>query len=318
MTSLTDRYVHATVRGLDEGQRPDVEQELRGTIEDMVDARVESGAVSREAAERDVLVELGDPMRLAAGYSGSPLHLIGPAYFPQWRRLVTLLLSIVVPIVAGIVLVVRLFVEDSSAGSVGTAFGGAAVVGLHTAVHIICWTTVVFAVIERSEPAGELGAWNPDQLPEPTAGRQVGLGESVTAAVMILFTVLAVVWQQVNPPVRVDGESVPVLDAGLWSGWMWVLLALLGGQLLVVWLVHRARRWTVALAAAGLVVDLAFAAVIVGLVLADRFFDGVFVEAVTRAGWESAARDLAYATVLSVVVIIVWDQIDTWRRVRAG
>ena len=141
---------------------------------------------------------------------------------------------------------------------------------------------------------------------------------AVYPGLMILFTVLAVVWQQVNPPVRVDGESVPVLAAGLWSGWMWVLLALLGGQLLVVWLVHRARRWTVALAAAGLVVDLAFAAVIVGLVLADRFFDGVFVEAVTRAGWESAARDLAYATVLSVVVIIVWDQIDTWRRVRAG
>ena len=67
-------------------------------------------------------------------------------------------------------------------------------------------------------------------------------------------------------------------------------------------LVHRARRWTAGLAAAGLVVDLAFAAVVVGLVLAERFFDGAFVEAVTRAGWESAARDLAYGTVLTVVV----------------
>jgi hypothetical protein len=79
MTSLTDRYVHVTVRNLDEGQRHDVEQELRGTIEDMVDARLDAGAAaSRDDAERAVLVELGDPMRLAAEYTGRPLHLIYP------------------------------------------------------------------------------------------------------------------------------------------------------------------------------------------------------------------------------------------------
>ena len=43
MTSLTDRYVTATVRGLDEAQRADVERELRATIEDMVDARLDTG-----------------------------------------------------------------------------------------------------------------------------------------------------------------------------------------------------------------------------------------------------------------------------------
>ena len=40
--SLTDRYVAATVRGLDEAQRPEVERELHATIEDMVDARLEA------------------------------------------------------------------------------------------------------------------------------------------------------------------------------------------------------------------------------------------------------------------------------------
>ena len=82
--SLTDRYVAATVRGLDEAQRPEVERELRATIEDMVDARLEAGAPTRADAERAVLVELGDPVRLAAGYSGRPLHLIGPGVYPEW------------------------------------------------------------------------------------------------------------------------------------------------------------------------------------------------------------------------------------------
>ena len=71
--SLTDRYVAATVSGLDEAQRPEVERELHATIEDMVDARLEAGAPTRADAERAVLVELGDPLRLAAGYSGRPV-----------------------------------------------------------------------------------------------------------------------------------------------------------------------------------------------------------------------------------------------------
>ena len=71
-SSLTDRYVNATVRSLDDEQRAEVERELRTTIEDMIDGRLQAGAPSRPDAEREVLVELGDPVRLAAGYSGPP------------------------------------------------------------------------------------------------------------------------------------------------------------------------------------------------------------------------------------------------------
>ena len=91
--SLTDRYVTATVRDLDDDQRAEVERELRTTIEDMIDGRLEAGAPSRPEAERAVLAELGDPVRLAAGYSGRPLYLIGPRVYPQWRRVMTVLLT---------------------------------------------------------------------------------------------------------------------------------------------------------------------------------------------------------------------------------
>ena len=42
-SSLTDRYVTATVRSLDDDQRAEVERELRTTIEDMIDGRLEAG-----------------------------------------------------------------------------------------------------------------------------------------------------------------------------------------------------------------------------------------------------------------------------------
>lgn len=63
-----------------------------------------------------MLTELGDPMRLAAGYTGRPLHLIGPAVYPDWLRLVKLLLGIIVPLsMAGSALAQALVGDESEA-----------------------------------------------------------------------------------------------------------------------------------------------------------------------------------------------------------
>jgi len=317
MTTLTDRYVTATVRGLDEGQRADVERELRATIEDMVDARLDAGSPDREEAERAVLVELGDPMRLAAGYSGKPLHLIGPAYFPQWRRLVTVLLSVVVPITAVVILVVRLFVDDVATDGVGGAFGAAAVVSLHTAVHIVFWTTAIFAVLERSEPSGDVGSWDPDQLRENDQAREVGLVETVGSLVFLVLIALALVWQHVNSPVRAAGEDVPVLDPALWSLWIPLFLAVVAGHALVVVLAYRAGRWTMPLAVVGVVLDVVAAGAVVYLLHTGQLFNTAFLDVTTTGGWVDAERDLTLGLTIGVVGITLWDQVETFRRVRA-
>ena len=67
MATLTDRYVDATLRGVPQAKRADIERELRASIADAIDARADSGDSSADA-EVAVLTELGDPARLAAGY----------------------------------------------------------------------------------------------------------------------------------------------------------------------------------------------------------------------------------------------------------
>ena len=188
-------------------------------------------------------LELGDPMRLAAGYTGRPLHLIGPAIFPEWRRLVTLLLWTVVPVVTLINLVLRLFIDDLASEGVGAAFASSAGLGLQVALHVVFWTTLVYALVERSQPGKALIAWDPDQLPEDDR-RSVGIGETVSSVVMLLLVGLALIWQQTNSPLEVDGESVPVLDPALWSGWIPFLLGVVVAQIVVALAVFRARRWT--------------------------------------------------------------------------
>src|SRR5882672_5085367 len=112
-TSLTDRYVDATLRRLPGRQRPDIEKELRASIADAVDDRLVAGSDPAEA-ERAVLTELGDPARLASGYADRPLQLIGPALYLDYTRLLGALLATVVPAVAMAIAIVRTLREAPS------------------------------------------------------------------------------------------------------------------------------------------------------------------------------------------------------------
>ena len=96
-SSLTDRYVAATLRSLPDRQRQDIEAELRALIADAIDDRREAG-VDTDSAERQVLTELGAPARLAASYSDRSLHLIGPEFYLDYVRVLTVLLSTLVPL----------------------------------------------------------------------------------------------------------------------------------------------------------------------------------------------------------------------------
>jgi hypothetical protein len=316
-SSLTDRYVTATVRDLDDDQRAEVERELRTTIEDMIDGHLEAGAASRPEAERAVLVELGDPVRLAAGYTGRPLYLIGPGVYPQWRRVLTVLLSTLVPLVAAVNLVVRLFVDDIETQGVGPAVVSALWVGFMVAVNVVFWVTVAFALAERGKvTTGVEVGWNPDQLPDDVGPGRVGLGETVASVGFLVAAGLAIIWQQTSSPVTSGGESVPVLDPDLWSGVLpWLLLVLVAQAVLAV-LAYRRGRWTTALALGNVALDLAFALPLLVLLRAGDLYNPAFVDVLVEGGWAEAERDLTLSTVIGVVVVLVWSVVETLRNLR--
>lgn len=65
---LQERYIYAVVRRLPRKQREDIEQELRGLIADMLEARCR-GLPPTEHDLRVVLAELGTPRELYRKYS---------------------------------------------------------------------------------------------------------------------------------------------------------------------------------------------------------------------------------------------------------
>ena len=81
-TTLSERYITATINELPAEMHDDVRPELQASIADAIAGRIEQGD-EHEAAERAVLSDLGDPSILAASYADRPLHLIGPRYYSR-------------------------------------------------------------------------------------------------------------------------------------------------------------------------------------------------------------------------------------------
>ena len=98
MTNLSERYVQAVVRAVPAAQRADLEPEIRALVADAIEAKTAETELTDAEAERAALTDLGDPAVLAAGYTGRTAYLIGPSLYPEWRRILSVLLPIIVPI----------------------------------------------------------------------------------------------------------------------------------------------------------------------------------------------------------------------------
>ncbi|MEU4371166.1 permease prefix domain 1-containing protein [Micromonospora chersina] len=305
MSSLTDRYLTATLRAVPQQRRAELADELRASIEDMIEDRT-AGGQDRGAAEREVLTELGNPEQLAARYTDRRLQLIGPRYFLVWWRVLRTLLTFI-PAIVGVVTGV---VKATVGGEPGAAVGAGVASGLQTAVQIAFWVTLCFAVLERTDTSLNLPEWTVDQLPEETRERQVTLVDSCASIVFLLVAVAFLPWQHFQPWLSGDGSRLPMIDPALWSFWLPALIVVLVATVGLEIAKYRAGRWTWPLVAVNAALNLAFAAPLVWLLLTDRLLNPALVE---RFAWlrEGGAEDVAQVATVVTAVVVVWDVIDS-------
>lgn len=305
---LTERYIAAVVRRLPEKSRSDVASELRASIADDIEARLADGT-DAQIAERDALTELGDPDRLAAGFAGTPLQLIGPSVYLDWRRLLTVLLSIVLPIVAGALIIAQAL---SGAGPVDIVLGTMGTV-VSVGIAMTFWVTVIFAIIERTGAADRpLVSWSPDSLPATTAKPQVGVDVLVGGVLGLLLLVAGLVSQSVFPAFRdAAGAPIPFLAPELWSWWIPYFIVVLVAELVFAIVLYRRRSWSLGLAVGNIVLTLAFAVPMIVLVLSDSIVNPAFsaqladVPELIDLGGQAMV-----VTAIAVAAISLWECID--------
>ena len=302
-TTLTERYIAATVKSIPPATQADVRAELETLIADAVESRLEQGEDLGEA-ERGVLTELGDPAMLAAGYADRPLHLIGPRYYLTWWRLLKLLLIIVpVCVVGGVALGLTL-----SSASIGTVIGQSIGTGLSAVVHVCFWVTVVFVILERT--GADTGArWDVDQLPEPQPTGTSRL-DLIVGLTLLGLAAGATLWDRFLGLVRVADETLPFLHPGLWP-WILVLIGLSAAFTVAV---HVRGRWD----AAAALVNAALAVLFLSLVLTalgrGQLINPEFLEAAQIASevGHDTWRILAVLLGFGAAGFSVWSIVDGW------
>jgi len=306
--SLTDRYVTAVLTGVREDQRAEVEARVRAAITEAVDARVAGGQAPAEA-ERAVLTELGDPMRVSAQYSGRPLHLIGPALYPDYIRLLRLLLTIIVPIV-GVAVGAATAIAGAEPWDVVAAGFGAA---FSVAVQVAFWVTLVFAIIERSGAKPRVPAmWDLDDLPD-VPDRRISLGGTVGSIAGLSVLIWFLLWQPgYQESFDPGGPAIPILDPTLSQFWIPFLVAVLLASIGLEIVKYLKGRWTLPLAAVNTVLSLAFAIPAIWLLQADQLFNPAFLSAITVDEVVTVVDALPTLIVWIIVVVSAVDITEGW------
>ncbi|MER5701605.1 permease prefix domain 1-containing protein [Micromonospora sp. NPDC002296] len=312
MTSLTDRYLAATLRAVPAPRREEIATELRTSIEDMIEGRTDAGR-DAATAEREVLTELGNPDRLAARYADRRLQLIGPTYYLHWQRLLRLLLTFIPALVGTIVGVVQAATGEAPIPAITSGFGTA----FEVAIQITFWVTLTFAIIERADPSLKLPEWTVDQLPEVPAKQDMTLTDIAASVALLLFTAAFLPWQHFWSWARqIDGERIPLLDPALWRSWLPVLLAVLLAGVVFELVKYRVGRWTWPLVAVKAALDLAFTVPVVWLLADDRLLNPDLVE---RFAWlqdEGNRQSITVIAIITTVMVLVWDLIDSGVKAR--
>jgi hypothetical protein len=302
--TLTDRYVWAAARQMPEAQRAEFGRELRERIGDEVDARLADGTAPVDA-ERAVLVELGDPDALAADYADRPMQLIGPRYFLAWKRLLTVLYAIVLPIAGAGLLLAQLLAGAEPGDVVGSVVSTL----LALVVHLAFWVTLVFAILERSPQAQAIAPWTPEQLRElPDAGRSGRLSDLIASLVFLTLFAVVIVWQQAVPFAFGAAQAMPILNPELWSFWLPYFLVLIVLEMLFAIAIY-ARGWNWWLVAVNLVLNVAFTVPALWLFATGQLFNPEFLDVIGWP-WGEASGATTTVFVLVFVGVAIWDVID--------
>ncbi|GGI47588.1 hypothetical protein BCL57_002300 [Agromyces flavus] len=302
--TLTDRYIWAAARRMPETQRAEFGRELRERIGDEVDARLADGTAPADA-ERAVLVELGDPDALAADYADRPMQLIGPRYFLAWKRLLTLLYAIVLPI-AGAGLLLAQLLAGAQPGEVAASVVSTV---LALVVHLAFWVTLVFAILERSPKTQDLAPWTPEQLRElPDAGRSGRLSDLIASLVFLTLFAVVILWQQAVPFAFGAAQAMPILNPDLWSFWLPYFLVLIVLEMLFAIAIY-VKGWNWWLVAANVVLNVAFTVPALWLFATGQLFNPEFLDVI---GWPWGEGSDVTTIVLVVVFVgvAIWDVID--------
>ncbi len=325
--NLIERYVFAVTEHLDEGSRKDVADELKSNIEDMLPEN------PTEEDIRQVLEKLGNPRKLADEYKPAGRYLIGPTLFDSYISLLKLVLGIAVPIVIGITLLGWIFDQPQDYNYV-KLITDLIVTAVDTAFQAAVWVTIIFAIMERTGVSeGQMPFskknWTVDDLPTGAVPQSKKIPRLETA-LSLFFTIVFVSVLYFSPNliaiyVTVDDgtQAIPLFsEERLRIYFTAVILITIGQLLMIVWKFIQGK-WSLPLAVANLVENIATITLIIFLLTDKQIFHPEFFNGIAVIANSSATQvtDIWFRGTLQILIIVfivigIWDSVSAFIKAR--
>lgn len=300
---LISRYIYAVTQKLPESQRADIEKELHGLIEDMLEDRGAGVGIASTEDVEQVLLELGPPGDMAARYRGKERYLIGPGLIDSyWSVLRIVLYSVAVAL--GIVYMVDFFTSsDPNAEKLLEYF----VSLLSVAIHGFAWVTVIFAYIEyRGARQVSKDAWKPSDLPViPEPAVRIKPIEPVLGILFsVLFFVLFTFSLNLIGVHRFDENSIaiPVFEQAAFAKYLPLIWLLTAFSIFNEARKLITRKWTPQIAVMHVIFNVASVIVAVILFSDMAIWNPTFMEQLAQTGFVTPGSE-SYDIVKSI-----WDR----------
>ncbi|MBW8350367.1 hypothetical protein K0H71_13045 [Bacillus sp. IITD106] len=283
---MIERYVYDVTRRLPQSQREDVEKELRGLIADMLDERV-ADSEATEAHIEEVLLELGDPRKLAMQYGGKNKYIIGPVLFDPYMTVLKIsLISIVVAM--SVVFVIKVYMDPVHVIDHFVSY----IVSLVTVVipQGVGWVTLVFGFIEYFGGINEQklqNAWKLADLPQlPDTKRQIKRHEPIAGIVFLVLLFMMFSSKYFGIFVLKNGELstvIPFLNKEMILTYIPAIILILGLGILKEALKLVYGRWTKKFVLYTIVFDVISLAVVILMATMSSFWNPNFMQELSQA-----------------------------------
>lgn len=307
---LIDRYVYAVTQKLPQEQREDIAEELRGLIEDMLEEKVGTDNISNNDVE-EVLIELGNPRKLADKYRGVKRYLIGPEIFDKYLLVLKIIL-IVVAAANGIGFVIQTIIEPYNV----LEYFVEMIVSLVTEIPMAFgWTTFGFVMADLYGGLQQKDAmdkeWTPTSLPAiPDKKRQIKRSEPIIGIIIytILLVFLAFSSEYFGIWIFDDGfkDVIPFLKEQPYGTYLLFIILIFGIGIIKECLKLLEGKWTYKLATFTTIVNVISLVAILLMVTVLDFWNPSFVNELVEVGVIQTGTD-AFR-----VVSTIWNQLTLW------
>ena len=260
---LMERYIYAVTQKLPQQQRAEIDKELRGLIQDMLEERSSGGAPGPGDVEA-VLLELGDPKDLADKYRGYQHYLISPKSFYPYLTVLKIV-GFAVFIGMTVVFMIEAFTENNGGVQHVFAYLGTLV---ESCFQAFAWVTLIFAIIDRQMLSGAAKAmgdktWLPADLPPiPEPSKQIKPHEPIIGILfsVVFFILMISLFDRIAVHIVADGKpyvSIPIFQYDVFRSYLPALIILIALGILQNVLKLFFGKWSIKLAVSVLFCNLA-------------------------------------------------------------